>query len=219
MTTTNVANAPTAGADAPPRPALGTDDRETGVRLTRPAARSAALLRIGLGLVYLWAFASQGFGITYSNRPAPPPGAPAAAASQIPPDGGWHFSYDGSKGFITSGLSSSPTNGYLKANARGPLAFIPQNLPGKVNDVMWIFALGGLGIALTLGIFSKAAAWGGLALNLLMWFASFPPQNNPLLDGEHMIFGLVVVTLMYIRASDHWGLGRWWRAHTPAPLH
>jgi hypothetical protein len=35
--------------------------------LPRGAATSAALLRIALGLVYLWAFVAQGFGVGYTN--------------------------------------------------------------------------------------------------------------------------------------------------------
>ena len=35
--------------------------------LTRGTAITAALIRISLGLLYLWAFVSQGFGIVYSN--------------------------------------------------------------------------------------------------------------------------------------------------------
>jgi thiosulfate dehydrogenase [quinone] large subunit len=215
--TTAVTTAPGSGAEAPPRAA--SDPGAPGTRLDRPAGRVAALLRISLGLVYLWAFVSQGFGVGYTNRPAPPPGSPPAAAFSTQPDGAWHFDVNPSKGFITSGFESSPTTGYLRSSARGPLAFVPQNLPAKANDALWIFAIGGLGIALTLGIFSKIAGWGGLALNLLMWFSSFPPERNPVLDGEHLVFGLVCLVAWYIGAADHWGLGRWWKARTPALLH
>jgi thiosulfate dehydrogenase [quinone] large subunit len=191
-----------------------TDD---GVHLNRAAARSAALLRIALGLIYLWAFASQAFGIGYTNKPAPPPGAPPSAAYSMPSDGAMHFSYDPAKGYLTSGFEYSPTKGYLGSSTHGPLTVITDNLPTKVMDFLWMFAIGGLGIALTLGIFSTLAGWGGLALNALMLGTAFPPERNPLLD-EHVIYGLVVITCLFIRAGDHWGLGRWWRAHTPALL-
>lgn len=36
------------------------------IRLPRGGARTAAALRIGLGLMYLWAFASQGLGVGYT---------------------------------------------------------------------------------------------------------------------------------------------------------
>jgi hypothetical protein len=74
----------------------------------------------------------------------------------------WTFGYDSSKGWISSGFDHSPTEGYVD-NLHGPLAFIPQNLPTGVVDFLWIFAIGGLGIALTLGIGANIAGWGGSA--------------------------------------------------------
>jgi thiosulfate dehydrogenase [quinone] large subunit len=96
---------------------------------------------------------------------------------------------------LESGFSHSPTEQYIDNNTDGPLAPIPQNLPVGLDDFGWMFAIGGLGIALTLGICSRIAGWGGLILNIMIWF------------------------LMWIHASNYWGIGRWWRAHTPAFLH
>jgi hypothetical protein len=45
--------------------------------------------------------------------------------------------------------------------------------------------IGGLGIALTVGICSRVAGWGALTLNLMIWFAFFPPFTNPIFDAEH----------------------------------
>jgi thiosulfate dehydrogenase [quinone] large subunit len=72
---------------------------------------------------------------------------------------------------------------------------------------------------LTFGLFANIAGWGGLILNLCIWGAGFPPSSNPLLDGEHMAFALSIFLLMWLHASSYWGLGRWWRAHTPVVLH
>jgi len=186
------------------------DDRGR-VRVPRAGAVVLALLRIGLGLLYLWAFVSQGFGITYANTDK---SAPAGASI----DYGWHFDVDTSRGWISSGFSHSPTAGYVDS-MHGPLAFIPQDLPTGLDDFGWMFAIGGLGVALTLGIGMKIAGWGGFALNLLIWFSSFPPTSNPLLDGEHMAFALSLLLLMFLHAGNYWGLGRWWSARTPTFLH
>ena len=104
-------------------------------------------------------------------------------------------------------------------STHGPLAFIPQNLPTGLDDFGWMFAIGGLGIALTLGIAMRIAGWGGFALNMLIWFAGFPPSNNPVIDGTHTIYALLLLTLMFLHAGRYWGLGRWWDRHTPALLH
>jgi thiosulfate dehydrogenase [quinone] large subunit len=181
-------------------------DLEGRIRIPRPGAITAAILRIGIGLIYLWAFLAQGFGIGYTN--------------QVEDSGGyaWHFSYDADNGWISSGFSSSPTSGYVDG-LDGPLAFLPQKMPVGLADFGWMFAIGGLGIALTLGIFSRIAGWGGFLLNVVIWFSVFPPSNNPLFDAEHFLLAFILLLLMWIQASNHWGIGRWWRAKTPAFLH
>lgn len=189
-------------------------DREGRIQLPRAGAITAALLRIGLGLLYLWAFLAQGLGVGYTNSDAPA----AATAAPVDITYGWHFSYDADNGWITSGFEHSPTGGYVD-KAHGPTAWIVQDLPTGVDDLGWIFAIGGLGIALTFGLFSRIAGWGGMLLNLIIWFAGFPPSSNPVLDGEHMAFAFSIFLLMWLQASNYWGFGRWWRAHTPALLH
>jgi thiosulfate dehydrogenase [quinone] large subunit len=185
------------------------------IRIPRGGARTAALLRIGLGLVYLWAFISQGFGVTYTNVPADAQPPPANSAAPAEVEYRWSFGYDADKGWISSGFSHSPTEGYIEKNVHGPVGEVLEALPTGVTDFGWMFALAGLGIALTFGLFSRIAGWGGLILNLMIWFAAFPPSSNPLIDAEHMAFGLAILLLMWIQASNHWGLGRWWRARVP----
>jgi thiosulfate dehydrogenase [quinone] large subunit len=198
---------------SPPRGTVIMDARGR-IRIPRGGAITVGALRIALGLVYLWAFISQAFGITYTNKATPPPDAPADA----PVTYEWTFGYDSSKGWISSGFEHSPTESYIDNNTHGPLAFIPQKLPTGLVDFAWIFAIAGLGIALTFGVFSNIAGWGGFLLNIMIWLATFPPSTNPLIDGEHVTFALAILLMMWIQASNYWGLGRWWRAHTPAVL-
>ena len=40
-----------------------TMDREGRIRIPRIAAITAAILRIGIGLIYLWGFIAQGLGV------------------------------------------------------------------------------------------------------------------------------------------------------------
>jgi thiosulfate dehydrogenase (quinone) large subunit len=198
---------------APPRRIVAMD-RAGLIRIPLGGAVTAAMMRITLGLVYLWAFIAQGFGVIYTNKAA----APADAAAPAKLDYSWHFSYDASKGWISSGFSHSPTEAFVSKNLDGPLAFIPQKLPTGLVDFLWIFALAGLGIGLTLGIASNIAGWGGFALNVIIWFSTFPPSTNPIIDAEHATFALAFLLLMWLQASNYWGIGRWWRVHTPALL-
>jgi thiosulfate dehydrogenase [quinone] large subunit len=79
--------------------------------------------------------------------------------SRAAPSYGWAFSVDASKGWISSGTHHSPTGAYVD-KTHGPTSFIVQKLPTGVADFGWMFALGGLGIALTLGIAMRIAGWG-----------------------------------------------------------
>lgn len=187
-----------------------TMDREGHIRIPRAGAITAALLRITLGLLYLWAFVAQGLGVGYTNTDPPNPAAGAVVTY------GWHFTYDADDGWITSGFSHSPTAPYVD-RTHGPTAWLVQDLPTGVDDIGWMFAIGGL--ALTLGICSRIAGWGGMLLNLLIWFAGFPPSSNPVIDGTHTVYALLLLLLMWVQASNYWGIGRWWRERTPALLH
>jgi thiosulfate dehydrogenase [quinone] large subunit len=82
-----------------------------------------------------------------------------------------------------------------------------------------VFVIGGLGIALTLGLAMRIAGWGGFALNILIWFSGLPPSTNPVIDGTHTIYAPLLLLSMFLHAGRCWGLGRWWESHTPAFLH
>ncbi|HUJ66741.1 MAG TPA: hypothetical protein VLX59_14445 [Acidimicrobiales bacterium] len=185
-------------------------DGRSRVVIPRGAVATAVLLRVGLGLLYLWGFISQAFGIVYKNSVTDADGKVVSY--------GWHFSYDTSMGWITSGFTHSPTASFI-GGTHGPLAFIPQNLPTGVDDFGWMFAIGGLGVALTFGICMRIAGIGGFLLNILIWFSSFPPNGNPIIDGEHVAFAFSILLLMFLHAGNRFGFGRWWEAHTPALLH
>jgi hypothetical protein len=67
---------------------------------------------------------------------------------------------------------------------------------------------------------SHLVGWGGgFVLNILIWFAAFPPLLNPVSNGTHTIYALLLLTLMWLHAGSRWGLGRWWGVHTPPFLH
>ncbi len=129
--------------------------------------------------MYLWAFVAQGFGVGYTNVKTTQQPPPPDAAAPAPVTYGWTFSYDADNGWISSGFKHSPSEAYLTKNTHGPVGTLLTDLPTGLTDFGWIFALGGLGIALTFGLFSRIAGWGGFALNMVIWFAAFPPSTNP----------------------------------------
>jgi thiosulfate dehydrogenase [quinone] large subunit len=75
----------------------------------------------------------------------------------------------------------------------------------------WLFMAGllGIGLALTLGIGMRIAAATGALLYGLMWAASLPLENNPVID-DHMLGAISVVVLAILLAGDTWGFGQMW---------
>lgn len=163
--------------------------------VTRPSARRAlAALRIGFGLTFLWAFFDKLLALGFSTGV----NAETGAVDRLGPDA-----------WINGG---SPTFGFLTFG-------VPEDNPfkGAFNSIAgagwadWLFMAGllGLGIALTLGIGIRAAAVAGAILYLLMWAASIPLENNPVID-DHIIGAIAVIVFGLTLAGDTWGLGKTW---------
>jgi thiosulfate dehydrogenase [quinone] large subunit len=148
-----------------------------------------AALRISLGWIFLWAFLDKLLGL----------GLPTA------PENAW----------IAGG---SPTYGFLTHATAGPLVGLYQSIAGHpLVNILFMFGLAGLGVALILGIGLKIASVGGSLMMLLMWSAHLPPAQNPLID-KHIIYALVLILLAQTEAGTTWGLGNWWRDHVRAPI-
>lgn len=156
------------------------------------AARALALLRIGFGLTFLWAFLDKLLALGFATGRGP--------EGQVDRFGDAAWIHGG-----------SPTEGFLTFGTDGPLAEFYQGIAGAVwADVLFMVGLLGIGVALTLGIGMRLAAASGALLYVLMWSAALPPANHPVLD-EHLLGGLTLVVLAAYHAGDTWGLGRRWR--------
>ncbi|HBF67380.1 MAG TPA: hypothetical protein DDW36_03080 [Candidatus Magasanikbacteria bacterium] len=141
-----------------------------------------ALLRLGIGWIFLWAFLDKVFALGFSTQPG--------------------------KGWL-SGFS--PTEGFLKFATKGPFAELYQSLAG-IAVVDWLFMLGLLliGLAFMLGMGMRIATYSGVLMYAFMYTAGFiPPEHNPFLD-EHIMFPLLMIGLNMMHAGRVWGLGAWW---------
>ena len=149
------------------------------------------VLRITLGLTFLWAFIDKLFGLGFSTC-RDKAGVVAVACSKAVVGGG------------------SPTEGFLKFGTAGPLADFFQSLAGNpFIDILFMAGLLGLGIALTFGIRMKIAAISGTALHLMMWSAALLPENNPLID-EHIVYTIAIIGLLTVNGRQKLGIGPWW---------
>lgn len=123
-------------------------------------------LRLSLSFIFLWAFFDKVFGLGFSTT---------------------------LKGAWVNG--GSPTAGFLAFGTQGPLAGFFQGLAGYVF-IDWLFMLGLLFVGLTF-LFNRFIKWGAIAgalMMMLMWIATFPSQNNPLID-EHIIYALALLLI------------------------
>lgn len=161
--------------------------------LSNNALYALAAARIGLGLVFLWAFFDKLFGLGFATCRD----AKTDVVTQMC-----------EKAWLNGG---SPTTGFLKAAAKGPFQNFYNGLAGNAL-IDWLFMLGLLliGLSLVLGIGIKIASVSGSVLLAMMWTAVLPPENNPAID-DHIIYIFVLLTIMFANSEQKLGLGAWWR--------
>ncbi|MEP6710717.1 MAG: hypothetical protein ABJA64_03275 [Candidatus Saccharibacteria bacterium] len=141
-----------------------------------------AISRILVGLIFLWAFFDKLFGLGF-----------ATVASKSWMNGG------------------SPTTGFL-SHAQGPFADFFHAIAGNTGaDVLFMAGLLGIGVALTLGIAVRIGAVTGSVLLFLMWLASFPLENNPIID-EHLVYIAILMAIAFALPLQRLGLHKQWQS-------
>ncbi len=154
----------------------------------------AAVLRISLGWVFLWAFLDKLFALGFATGRDPVTGV----VDQL-----------GEAAWINGG---SPTEGFLTFGTKGPLADFYQSFAGAAwADWLFMIGLAGIGIALIAGVAMRIAAVAGATMLVFMWSAALLPDNNPFMD-DHLIYALALVSLALIGAGKTLGLGARWEA-------
>jgi thiosulfate dehydrogenase [quinone] large subunit len=164
--------------------------------VTHSGARKAlALLRIAFGLTFLWAFFDKLLALGFST------------GRSVDEAGVETVSRFGDAAWINGG---NPTLGFLKFGAKGPFKDFYNGIAGDAwVNWLFMFALLGIGLALTFGIGMRVAAIGGAVLYLMMWTVALPPENNPVLD-DHLLGMVSVMVLGLTLAGDTWGAGKAW---------
>lgn len=163
--------------------------------VTSAAARKAlAALRLAFGLTFLWAFFDKLLALGFATGRDSETGAVDRFG-----DAAWINGGSPTKGFMDFAVADSNWfQGFF--NALGGTAFAD-----------WLFMLGllGIGAALAFGLAMRIAAATGALLYALMWIASFPLENNPVLD-DHVLGGISVIVLALTLSGDTWGFGKAW---------
>jgi thiosulfate dehydrogenase [quinone] large subunit len=144
---------------------------------------TAAVLRLSIGWVVLWAFLDSMFGLGHETA--------------------------GKDAWV---LGGSPTKGLLAFAASGPFAGVYHDLAGQAwADWLLMLDLLCVGVALVAGIAMGLAAGSAVLLLILMWSAVLPPANNPFMD-DHLIYAMVLVLLAAAGAGTPLGLGATWKS-------
>ena len=131
---------------------------------------------------------------------------------------GWHFLYEGIAKLTSPAWSAA---GYMKV-ARGPFAALfrwiaanPQLLD-KAN-VITMYGLTIVGLLLILGLFTRAAAIGGMALVLLFYlcnppfvgyFYTIPSEGSYLIVNKNVVELCALAVILLTRSGLFAGLDR-----------
>ena len=174
---------------------LGGESESSSLTAARVGRVALNLLRLALGVEFLWAFLDKTFGLGYATPDA--------------------------RAWVHGG---SPTKGFLSGVDAGPLQSLFNAIAGN-PVIDWLFMLGllGIGVALIIGVALRIAAASGVVLLLMMWLASWPlastvagkptGSTNPLID-DHIISALAIIVVGAYAAHSAGYLGRWW-SHQP----
>jgi thiosulfate dehydrogenase (quinone) large subunit len=174
---------------------LGGETESSSLTAARVGRVALNLLRLALGVEFLWAFLDKTFGLGYATPDA--------------------------RAWVHGG---SPTKGFLSGVDAGPLQSLFNAIAGN-PVIDWLFMLGllSMGVALILGVALRIAAASGVVLLLMMWLASWPlastvagkptGSTNPLID-DHIISALAIIVVGAYAAHSAGYLGRWW-SHQP----
>lgn len=167
---------------------------EQDVITHRTARQGLAVLRIGFGLTFLWAFFDKLLALGFATGKNPETGA----VDRFGPDA-WINDGNPTFGFLTFGVPED-----------NPFRETFNSIAGDAWT-NWLFMAGllGIGLALTFGVGIRIAAVTGAILYLLMWVASMPLENNPVID-DHLLGAVALVVFALTLAGDTWGMGKAW---------
>ncbi len=145
-----------------------------------------ALLRIAVGVIFLWAGLEKYFGAKPFDASGFLKGATAGTL-------GWPFV----SGDVAEGTIFNPTHGFWVSLA-GNAAVM-----SAVNTLV-VFGEIAIGVALILGLFTRFAAIAGTLMMVLFFFAAWDFAFG--IVNQHLAYALICATLAGIGAGRYYGL-------------
>lgn len=156
------------------------------------------LVRITLGFTMLWGFFDKLLGLGFST-------CRDKATDTV--------TYMCTNAWVSGG---SPTFGFLKFGAKGPLGSFFGSLasasPFSIINILFMLGLLGIGISLLFGVGLRIAGYSGALMMIFMYLAAFTPENNPLID-DHLINAAVFLLIAHLpQIGENFGIGKWWKS-------
>lgn len=160
---------------------------ERSIVTTAAGRRAAAVLRLGTGFIFLWAFLDKTFGLGFST----------------PTERAWIHGGAPSQGFLMSDAVTGPLKGFF------------AGIASPATDVLFMLGMLAVGLAVMAGIGLRLSAVAGTVIMVLMYLAEWPfaaltASTNPLVD-YHIVYALALIAVAAASAGDTWGLGAWWK--------
>ncbi len=130
---------------------------------------------------------------------------------------GWHFLYEGLAKLLIPGWTSAPYLLYSNGLFSGFFHWLASS-PGllKAVDLLNIWGLTLIGLALILGCFCRLASVSGILLLALYYFAHppfiqgefrIPLEGHYLFIDKNIVEGLALLVFLALPSSQLWGLG------------
>ena len=131
---------------------------------------------------------------------------------------GWHFLYEGIAKLTSTSWSAA---GYIRVS-RGPFAAFFHWIAGQPQlldkaNLITAYGLTIIGVLLVLGLFTRVAACGGIALVLLFYlcnppfvgyFYSIPSEGSYLIVNKNLVEVFALVVILLTRSGLFAGLDR-----------
>ena len=172
---------------------------EPAVRANTPLAKALAVLRIGFGVTFLWAFLDKLLALGFSTGAVVNDEGARTGIDFLAKDGAWVNGGNPTEGFLAFGVPAhNPFKGLFEAMAGDTWV-----------NVLFMVGLLAIGVSLLTGVGMRIGTASGALMYLLMYTASLPLENNPIFD-DHLLGAITMVVLAAGYAGNTWGLGRTW---------
>jgi thiosulfate dehydrogenase [quinone] large subunit len=162
-------------------------------------SKALAVLRIGFGVTFLWAFLDKLLALGFSTGAVVNDEGARTGIDFLAKDGAWVNGGNPTEGFLAFGVpASNPFKGIFEAMAGDTWV-----------NVLFMVGLLAIGASLLTGVGMRIGTAAGALMYLLMYTASLPLENNPIFD-DHLLGAITMVVLAAGYAGNTWGLGRTW---------